>query len=233
MSAALSEEQHRVVDHIERLVAAAGLTARATRRPPWPGCRSRPEGERATCSSVAHGRRGRGDRAPLADRAARVGVPLDARGRGLRARRRRSHHRRHVRARALLDVSAGSLVEVLTADAVLSRRGGGPWRREATPLPRCCNRGRWGRCALRRRSPSTRSTPSSGERSGSPDVGRCWCWARRGAGRPPSRSIGWRRCNRRRRDRGARSARWCWCRWRGSSACRRRCSSASARRTSR
>lgn len=38
-----------------------------------------------------------------------------------------------LRARALLDSAAGSLVEVATADAVLSRRGGGPWRRHDAP----------------------------------------------------------------------------------------------------
>lgn len=62
-----------------------------------------------------------------------------------------------VLARNLLDFEAGVLVEVITQDAVLSRRGGGPWRRvaDAPPpllLPRLPGAGRtpppWTREAL-------------------------------------------------------------------------------------
>jgi DNA helicase-2/ATP-dependent DNA helicase PcrA len=136
MSAALSEEQHRVVDHIERLVAAAGLTAPSDAPPPvaWMQVETRGRvrdlllGWRTDvvgAVTVLHWQT-----APLASvfLSTREGedYELDVDGRTLEGT---------VRARALLDVSAGSLVEVLTADAVLSRRGGGPWRREGDPPP--------------------------------------------------------------------------------------------------
>lgn len=136
MTAALSEEQLRLVEHVEGLVASAALTTPSDAPPPvaWMQVETRGRvrdlllGWRTEVDggvTVLHWQT-----APLASVffTTREGedYELDVDGRTLEGT---------VRARALLDVSAGSLVELLTADAALSRRGGGPWRRESDPPP--------------------------------------------------------------------------------------------------
>ncbi|MDB4928092.1 MAG: UvrD/Rep helicase family protein, partial [Myxococcaceae bacterium] len=134
MRDAPSEEQHRLLTHLEALVAASAGPPDAAAPVAWMQLESRGRTrdyllgwrtEVGGAVTVLHWQT-----SPLAAVffSTRVGddyeIAVD--GRTLEG---------SLRARCLLDLAAGVLVEVATDTAVLSRRDGGPWRRVGEALP--------------------------------------------------------------------------------------------------